>query len=138
MTKVRSMYQPWLDANAPTWGEAAKPVAEFNTAHGWSAAVNSFIVEGVVGLRPASPGWRAITLEPTAATEVDYTYSLETPAGRVWLRRENGKHTARWPKGVKLTYRGRTYRGGKAVSSRLGGRDAHRATAEARFARGSA
>jgi hypothetical protein len=116
MHAVRSMYQPFLDINAPTWAETAKEVDAHNTAHGWAAALNSFIVEGLIGLRPAAPGWTAISLDPAAGQESDFSYSLETPAGLVEVKRAAGRVTARWPRGVALMCRGRMRRGtGRSV-----------------------
>jgi len=109
MAKARSMYQPFIDVGAPTWGEDAKEVSVFNTAHGWSAALNSFVVEGLVGLKAAGPGWKEATLKPPADVDVDYTYSLETPAGVLRVERSGGRVKVRWPRSVKArTVRGTT------------------------------
>ena len=117
MHTARSMYQPFLDIHAPTWGETAKEVEVFNTAHGWSAAINSLIVEGLVGLKSAAPGWRRIALEGPAGVDVDYAYSIETPAGTVRVERAGGHVAAAWPKGVVLTHAGGGAKGtGKLVT----------------------
>ena len=116
MHHARSMYQPFLDINAPTWGESARDVSVFNTAHAWSAALNSMFIEGLIGLAPLSPGWAALRLSPPRGVDVDYAYSLKTPSGRVRVERTDSHFTASWPKGSILSFRGKSIRGkGKRV-----------------------
>ena len=45
---VRRMYQPALDAGAPTWGESFDS-ERFNSAHGWGASVNILLSRQKIG-----------------------------------------------------------------------------------------
>jgi hypothetical protein len=121
LKKLRALYQPFIDAGAPTWGSQAPmnggKVSPFNTAHGWSASVNSLIVERLIGLRSMAPGWRKIELSPAAGLNFDFSYELETVAGPVAVEAKDGRWKARWPKGVVLTFAGKARRGtGRSVS----------------------
>lgn len=97
---VRTCYGPFLDHSAPTWGEGFHGQPH-NSAHAWGASVNSLIAAHVVGLVPEEPGWRVFRLAP-AALPLDFTYALETVAGTISVRRENGLLAARWPKRTRL------------------------------------
>ena len=95
----RTYGQCFLDSGAPTFGEgfSANP---FNTAHGWGASVIALMVEGLLGLRPGSPGWRTVRFAPRWPGQGDVAYTLETANGRISVRRSNGKWTMRTARGV--------------------------------------
>ncbi len=116
LSKITSMYQPFLDLGAPTWASQASFASVFNTAHGWAAALNSLIVEGLIGLKPAEPGWKAVTLSPPTGVDFAYQYALDTPAGTIEVEHDAGKRVVRIPKGVSIAYRGKSVKGtGKRV-----------------------
>ena len=111
---LRALYQPFIDAGAPTWASqaASGKASPFNTAHGWGASVNSLIVERLIGLRPAGPGWRSIVLAPPKNLLLDdYDYCLHSPAGIIQVSRHNGRIVARWPKGIPLSFHAGRYLG---------------------------
>jgi hypothetical protein len=80
---VRALYGPYLEAGCPTWPETFGDPRDqiHNSAHGWGAAVASWLVEAVVGLRPAAPGWRTVAWDP--APWFRGTYRLRLPAGEI-------------------------------------------------------
>ncbi|MCE5272514.1 hypothetical protein LLH00_14640 [bacterium] len=92
--KLDQLYGDFVRSGQPTWGERA-PVEAENTAHGWGAAVNSLIVEGLIGLKPQAPGWTKASCEPAAGFGADFAYRLETPAGRIEVERVKGKLVTR-------------------------------------------
>lgn len=80
---ARALYRPYLEAGCPTipesFGEA--PTQVHNSAHGWGAAIATWLVETVVGLRPAAPGWSAVAWDP--APWFRGSYRLRLPAGEL-------------------------------------------------------
>jgi hypothetical protein len=102
---------PFIDIGAPTWNSQMTPVTPFNTAHGWSASVNSLIAERIIGLRPARPGWKGISLDLPSGLLADYTYSLDTPAGKISVQSSGGRLRAAWPRGIFLKYGGKKIKG---------------------------
>ncbi len=94
MNKLDQLYGDFIRSGQPTWGERA-PVEAENTAHGWGAAVNSLIVEGLIGLKPQAPGWTKASCQPAAGFGADFTYRLETPSGRIEVERTGGKLATR-------------------------------------------
>lgn len=80
---ARALYRPYLEAGCPTipesFGEA--PTQVHNSAHGWGAAIGTWLVETVVGLRPAAPGWGAVAWDP--APWFRGSYRLRLPAGEL-------------------------------------------------------
>lgn len=56
---------PWkamLDEGLTTWAENPPPTR--SDSHAWSAHPNLYLLEIVAGIRPASPGFEAVVLEP--------------------------------------------------------------------------
>jgi len=60
------------------------------------------LVEGVLGLTPALPGWRAIRFTPVSAPTGDLDYELDTPAGTVRVERHGERWTCTPPPGVEV------------------------------------
>ena len=111
---LHTLYQPFLDAGAPTWASqaASGKASQFNTAHGWGASVNSLIVERLIGLRPAAPGWQGVTFAPPRGLCIgDYEYRLHSPAGMIQVARRDGRHFALWPRGMPLQFHAARYTG---------------------------
>ncbi|GEM_PF-2848261 len=111
---LHALYHPFIDAGAPTWASqaASGKASPFNTAHGWGASVNSLIVERLIGLRPAAPGWRGITFAPPKGPLLDdYDYCLHSPVGVVQVSRQDDRFIARWPKGIPLDFHSVRYLG---------------------------
>jgi len=79
----------FLDTNAPTFAERLTPDVH-NTAHGWGASVVTLMVEGLLGLRPAEPGWRKVHFVPRWPGEGDLRYTLRTAAGKICVQRRGG------------------------------------------------
>ena len=102
---VRTYGRCFLDTGAPTFGEGFGPSA-FNTAHGWGASVITLMVEGLLGLSPAEPGWRTVRFAPCWPGEADVRYCLETPAGRRCARRRRGQWKLDFPRGVNIRTKG--------------------------------
>lgn len=91
----------FLETGAPTFGERFTP-DRFNTAHGWGASVVTLMVEGLLGLRPDSPGWRTVRFRPRWPGSGDVKYSLVTTAGRIQVSRRNGKWRIVVPRGCRV------------------------------------
>lgn len=91
----------FLETGAPTFGERFEG-DQFNTAHGWGASVITLLVEGLLGLKPAAPGWRAIQVAPRWPGTGDVSYTLRTPHGVIGLRRRHGHWQLRAPRGTQV------------------------------------
>ena len=110
MACAGARYGPFLDHEAPTWGESFDG-AKYNTAHGWGAALNTFIAECLVGVRPSEAGWERIVLRPAAEWRQEHSYRLQTPRGPLIVEAHSKGRRASWPKGVTLEFEGREYQG---------------------------
>lgn len=91
----------FVDTGAPAFGERFEETA-FNTAHGWGSSVMALIVEGLLGLRPAGPGWSRIRFEPVWPCGGDVEYILKTARGTVGVRRRSGVWHVRAPEGTEV------------------------------------
>ncbi len=80
----------FVETGAPTFGERFEPGC-FNTAHGWGASVITLMVEGLLGLRPAAPGWSKVGFTPRWPGKGNVRYTLKTASGTVALSRRNGR-----------------------------------------------
>ena len=84
---ILKRYADLLATGMPTWPEGFpdKPAdAAFNSAHGWSSAVNSLIVQGLLGLHPTKSGWTSLTGDGRLLPW-HWEYRLETRSGNVSL-----------------------------------------------------
>lgn len=99
---LRHLTAPIIAAGQPTWPEELRWPQKHNTAHGWGATLATVLVEGVLGLTPALPGWRAIRFTPVSAPTGDLDYELDTPAGTVRVERHGERWTCTPPPGVEV------------------------------------
>ncbi|MBI3944468.1 MAG: hypothetical protein HY321_00965 [Armatimonadetes bacterium] len=98
---IRRKYGQALDSGAPTWPEGFG-AAEFNTAHGWGASVNTLIAERIAGIRPAAPGWREVAFAPHPAGLPAFSYALTMPRGEVRVERDGGDAALFVPDGIRV------------------------------------
>lgn len=105
---IRTRFAPFLEVGAPTWAEGFEATPH-NSAHGWGGALNSLVVEGLVGLRPAAPGWKTVAVDPRL--DCDFAYELETAAGRIGLERERGRLALLLPRRMDARHGVRSLRG---------------------------
>jgi hypothetical protein len=106
----RDVLEPWrqmLAKNTSTWWEYPDPTR--SDCHAWSAWVATDYFSTVLGIKPAQPGWTAITLAPQWDVLDWASGTMLTPAGRVQVewRRHAGTVTfhAQTPKGVLVELR---------------------------------
>ncbi len=98
---LRSRCQPAVDCGAPTYGEDF-PFPRYNSAHGWSASVNTALVESFWGLEVEEPGCKRLRVTPCPGMP-DGSYRLNTPAGPVALQLKDGKLTVDAPRSVAVS-----------------------------------
>jgi len=111
---LRARLSPYIEAGAPTWPETLdgeQTPSPFNSAHAYGASLNTLLVEGALGLRPLSLGWRRFAFEPAREREtgkwlLHCAYSLRTPAGEIAVRLDEHGAFARWPADIELQWRG--------------------------------
>ena len=92
-------YGRQLATGSPTWPETFE-LQKYNTAHGWGSAVNSLIVQGLLGFRPLDPHWRVIQAAPVMPC--DFSYEIETGKGLFGIKKAKGQVYATAPCGAKL------------------------------------
>lgn len=114
----RDVMEPWrqmLAKNTSTWWEYPDPTR--SDCHAWSAWVATDYFSTVLGIKPAEPGWTAITLAPQWDVLDWASGAMLTPTGEVqveWRRRD-----------TTVTFRAQTPKG-IAVELRLPGREVER------------
>ena len=71
-------------------------------AHGWSAGPTAWLSENVLGIRPATPGYKRVTIEPNLMG-LDWAQgSIPTPNGPIKIRIDKSKGiTLDLPQGVE-------------------------------------
>jgi alpha-L-rhamnosidase len=85
--------KPWrdmLDIGLTTFAETAEPTRSDD--HAWSAHPNYDLLTLVAGIRPGSPGFRTVVVEPHPATLTEFSAKMPHPSGEIveHCRLENG------------------------------------------------
>jgi hypothetical protein len=79
-----SLLQPWRDMLAlglTTWAEQPEPTR--SDSHAWSAHPNYDLLTIVAGIRPASPGFRTVTIEPNPGALKHLSATMPHPNGEI-------------------------------------------------------
>jgi alpha-L-rhamnosidase len=104
------LLQPWRDMLAlglTTWAEQPEPTR--SDSHAWSAHPNYDLLTIVAGIRPGSPGFRTVTIEPNVGELQHVAATMEHPGGeiKVEFTRQKNSVDARvsLPLGVSGTLR---------------------------------
>ncbi|MFD0717695.1 family 78 glycoside hydrolase catalytic domain [Paenibacillus sp. GCM10027626] len=90
---------------ATTCFEAWSKDLKWNTSlcHPWASAPVPVMIEHIIGLQPAEPGWTAIRCEPHIPAELDrVSLQLKVPAGMISFHYENGAYKLQVPDGVQV------------------------------------
>jgi hypothetical protein len=85
--------QPWRDMLAlglTTWAEQPEPTR--SDSHAWSAHPNYDLLTIVAGIRPGSPGFRTVILEPNLEALKHVSATMEHPNGEIEV-----EYTSRGP-----------------------------------------
>ena len=83
------------------WGKNQK----WNTSlcHPWASAPIPVIIEDIIGLKPAAPGWREISFTPHISGSLDFIYlKLHTAAGSISVQYKNGCIDLELPEGISV------------------------------------
>jgi hypothetical protein len=78
------LVQPWRDMLAlglTTWAEQPEPTR--SDSHAWSAHPNYDLLTIVAGIRPASPGFRTVTVEPNLGALGHVAAAMAHPSGEI-------------------------------------------------------
>jgi hypothetical protein len=101
---------PWrrmLDIGLTTFAETAEPTRSDD--HAWSAHPNYDLLTLVAGIRPGSPGFRTVLIEPHPATLTEINAKMPLPAGDIMEagRLKDGAWTfdISLPRGLTGTFR---------------------------------
>jgi len=78
------LLQPWRDMVAlglTTWAEKPEPTR--SDSHAWSAHPNCDLLTIVAGIRPATPGFATVTIEPHLGPLQHVTATMPHPNGNI-------------------------------------------------------
>jgi hypothetical protein len=78
------LLQPWRDMEAlglTTWAEQPEPTR--SDSHAWSAHPNFDLLTIVAGIRPQTPGFKTITIEPNLGALRHLAAAMPCPLGRI-------------------------------------------------------
>ena len=107
---------PWrnmLSLGLSTWAEQPEPTR--SDCHAWSASPNYDLLTVVAGIRPGSPGFRTVRIEPHLGTLHQLDASMPHSAGTIHtvyqLDGAREKATVTLPSGLtgELVWKDRTY-----------------------------
>ena len=110
------LLQPWRDMLAlglTTWAEQPEPTR--SDSHAWSAHPNYDLLTIVAGIRPGSPGFRTVTIEPNLGTLRHVEATVPHPIGEINVKyaRDSGAVDAEisMPTGISgtLRWQGKSY-----------------------------
>jgi alpha-L-rhamnosidase len=112
------LLQPWRDMEAlglTTWAEQPEPTR--SDSHAWSAHPNFDLLTIVAGVRPKTPGFKAVMIEPNLGVLKHVASAMPSPQGEIrveYTREENDgvKAQIALPGGTTgdLVWSGETYR----------------------------
>jgi hypothetical protein len=119
---------PWktmLNLGLTTWAESPEPTR--SDSHAWSAHPNYDLLTIVAGIRPASPGFKSVTIQPHPGDLKHVNAAMPVPGGVVTVAYNRGTRgidaEVSLPEGMTgtLLWRGRTtkLRGRQKLSLRL-------------------
>ena len=83
------------------WGKEQK----WNTSlcHPWASAPISVLIEDVIGLQPAAPGWSEISFLPNIPQSLEsFSLELSVNTGRIYVEYEKGHIRIQAPEGIKI------------------------------------
>jgi hypothetical protein len=83
------------------WGKNQK----WNTSlcHPWASAPIPLLIEEIIGLKPAEPGWRKIRFRPRIPKELGkLQFEMRTPPGRIRVKAGAGRCSIEVPDGVEV------------------------------------
>jgi hypothetical protein len=110
------VYELIRSENLHSWGNMVKEGAtacfeawskdlKWNTSlcHPWASAPIPLLIEEVIGLKPAAPGWKTVSFQPQIPKSLkQIELEFQIPAGRVNFSYKNGETNLSLPKGVLL------------------------------------
>ncbi|MDR6550305.1 family 78 glycoside hydrolase catalytic domain [Paenibacillus qinlingensis] len=94
-----------LKEGATTCFEAWGKDQKWNTSlcHPWASGPVPVLIEDIIGLKPAKPGWGAIAFRPKLpATWTSFSLQLNVPTGTIRLQYENGEWNESFPPGIAV------------------------------------
>lgn len=110
------LLQPWRDMLAlglTTWAEQPEPTR--SDSHAWSAHPNYDFLTIVAGIRPASPGFRTVTIEPNLGALKHVRATMAHPDGEIKVEyaatKGGAEATVSLPPGIygTLVWQGKNY-----------------------------
>jgi alpha-L-rhamnosidase len=104
------LLRPWREMVAlglTTWAEQPEPTR--SDSHAWSAHPNYDLLTIVAGIRPASPGFRTVTIEPNLGALAHVAATVEHPSGEIKVeftkQKDSVEGRVSLPRGISGTLR---------------------------------
>lgn len=94
-----------LKEGATTCFEAWGKDQKWNTSlcHPWASGPVPVLIEDIIGLKPAKPGWQEIAFCPKLpATWTSFSLQVRVPTGKIELCYDNGVWTESFPPGITV------------------------------------
>ncbi|OUS72187.1 alpha-L-rhamnosidase [Paenibacillus sp. MY03] len=94
-----------IKEGATTCFEAWSKDLKANTSlcHPWASSPIPILIEHIIGLKPAEPGWRSISFSPRLPKELcEVKLAFETPSGRISFTANDGDIQLIVPEGVTV------------------------------------
>jgi hypothetical protein len=94
-----------IKEGATTCFEAWSKDLKANTSlcHPWASSPIPILIEHIIGLKPAAPGWRSISFSPNLPKELrEVKLAFETPSGRISFTAVDGHIQLVVPEGVTV------------------------------------
>lgn len=83
------------------WSKEMKPNASL--CHPWASAPIPLLIEEIIGLKPAAPGWTKVSFTPHIPNSLEWIMlSFRTPAGTIALEYAGGEAKLTVPDGVAV------------------------------------
>ena len=98
-------WRGYLDQGFTTWPE--EPGETRSDCHAWSSSPNYHLPALVAGIRPAAPGFRAVSVRPADLPDFPFVATVPTPHGLVTVEHRTGaarSYTVTLPPGVQGTF----------------------------------
>ena len=100
-----SSWANMVEEGATTCMEAWSKDHKWNTSlcHAWASAPIPVLIEDIIGLKPALPGWKAIRFRPQIPAAMgDFELNISVPSGEIQVRRQDGNVEIKGPAGIPI------------------------------------
>ncbi|SHI02490.1 family 78 glycoside hydrolase catalytic domain [Clostridium grantii] len=102
---IENLWGTMIEEGATTCFEVWGKNQKWNTSlcHPWASAPIPIIVEDIIGIKPASPGWEKIRFVPHIPDTLDYfSFNIKVKTGLIHIEKNNGVIEFKGPTGIEV------------------------------------